>query len=283
MKKIMMFALIGVLGFSPAMATQSNNKLMRPITRAAQKVAAHEGKVPEAEKPQDVFVNLVKEMQNARYPIDGSRMEMTEEELEEAWENPPFDLADYLRLLGDSALSVKYVKWEDADVHALLMQGDDTNDRELKVYQYLSKTFEKMYDVSPLDGSLDQYKDFYQVMGDVYPEAVLGTIGVWATNNLFDVVPFRIDNNYGYYWRVPQASLTAYNVMGLIDEKLTPEMVFSYMIKQHALPGETEEDIEDLKNEFFGTWRNQPDPSLPCVKDADELERKLIAKIKGID
>ena len=181
----------------------------------------------------------------------------------------------------------KDVDWEDKDtnVHALLMQiNPATNEEgeEVKVYQFLSTVFNRVYKVSPLEGSLDQYKDFYEHMGERFPELVLATIGVWATNNLFDVVPFGIDNNYGYYWHVPQASLTAYNVMGFVDEKLTPKMVYQYMIREHALPGEMNEDIEILKNEFFGTWRNQPDSSLPCVKDADELERKVIEKINEI-
>lgn len=269
MKKLILTVLIGTLCASVGMAQDNaESKVKRAF----------------AAKNRTIFVNLVKDMENSQALVNGSRMEMTEEELAEAWENPPFNLASYLRLLGDSALNVKNVDWDDKDVnvHALLMQGIDDNDKELKVYQYLSKTFEEMYKVSPLNGSLDQYKEFYQVMGDVYPETVLGTIGVWATNNLFDVIPFGIENADNYYWRVPEASLAAYNVMGLIDEKLTPKMVFSYMIRQHAMPTGADGDIERLKNEFFGVWRNQPDPSLPCVKDADELESKLIERIENL-
>lgn len=257
MKKIILLVLVGVLGVSTGTARPYDSAINRKVKGAFDASQKYPNK-----RVEEAFRNA-------------ALMKGVMEDEDQAGS----EVRSYLQHLMYAADSIEDINWDEStpDIHAILMKAD-SDDESVAFYQYLVNTFTKTYKESPLQGSLDQYQDFYKMMtADEEHEKslVLSTIGIWSTNNLCATAPF-LEGKSTYWYTTPTDALNAYNTMGLIDHQEALKIVLESMTSQHGGFSAADGGIKDVKKEFFAVWKDQDDRNLPCVQDAEKLQNAAI-------
>ncbi len=251
MKKMMMFTLIGALGFSTAMAQSA---IKTEETTSAKIVR------------EEVSLLSSEQVKNFTSTNDGFYLRNLESMANTGGPDDPKKDTGFNELLDNTKINLK-------------KQGDDAYD--LMQYKFLTKLFIKLYEIHPSQATSGQYTEFYKLLSEALPNTnVLATIAIWHTDSIYGIVPTL--HMLSSYWDDPARAARTYDIMALVDpvgaKKTLEDAILDENAENGFGRGEYGDDKEATLEEHFSFWESQNNDT-PSCQDAKQLKNDCLQEL----